>query len=73
MSIVLPMLLTIVFPTGPFGLLFKIAIACVIAWGIWRLIVWLGWPIPEPVRIIFICVVSIIIIYWLFELLMMVI
>jgi hypothetical protein len=67
------LLLSIAFPTGPLGLLFKIAIACVIVWGIYAIIKWLGWPIIEPVRIIFIVIVSIVILYWLFELLMMVI
>lgn len=73
MNMLLPLLLTLTFPGGPLGLLFKIAIACVIIWGIWALLQWLGWTIPRPVQIIAICVISIIIIYWLFELLMMII
>jgi hypothetical protein len=67
------LLLTFAFPGGPLGLMFKIAIACVIIWGIYELVKWLGWTIPRPVQIIAIVVISIIIIYWLFELLMMVI
>ncbi len=67
------LLLTLSLPAGPLGLLFKIAIFCVIVWGIIALLKWLGWGLPEPVRIIGIVVLSIILIYWLFELLMMVI
>jgi hypothetical protein len=55
------------FPGGLEGLLFKVAIACVIVWGIWALIKWMGWIIPEPVRIVGICLICIVLIYWLFE------
>jgi len=49
-------------------LLFKVAIACVIAWGIWALIQWTEWVIPQPVKILFLVLFSILLIYWLFEL-----
>ena len=55
------------FPGGLLGLLFKIAIVCIVCWGIWELVKWLGVTIPRPVQIILICVVCIILVYWLFE------
>ena len=58
----------IAFPGGALGLLFKVAIACVVLWGIFALLKWSGIAIPEPVRIIFICLCCILVIYWLFEL-----
>lgn len=67
------LLLTLAFPGGPLGLLFKIAIFCVIIWGIVELVKWLAWPIPRPIQIIAIVVACIVVIYWLFELLMIVI
>jgi len=57
---------------GWLGLLEKVAIVCVIAWAIWSLIKWTGWPIPEPVWIIFYAVFSIVVIIWLFELVRMI-
>ncbi len=62
------LLATFTFPGGVIGLLFKIAIFCVVIWGIVQLIKWLKWPIPEPLRILGIVVICIIIIYWLYEL-----
>jgi hypothetical protein len=62
------------FPGGVIGLLFKIAIFCVVIWAIVALITWLGsranppWKIPEPLRIIGIAVICIVIIYWLYQL-----
>lgn len=50
------------------GILLKIAIACIVAWGIWQLIIWSGWTIPRPIVIIFTCLLCILVIYWLFEL-----
>jgi len=68
---ILPLFLTFVFPGGALGLLFKIAIFCVIIWGAWELIKWSGITIPRPVIIILTCVLCIVVIYWLFELLQM--
>ncbi len=61
-------LAAITFPSGVIGLLFKIAIICVVVWGIYALLQWAGIAIPRPVQIILICVICIILIYWLFEL-----
>ncbi len=61
-------LAAISFPSGVIGLLFKIAIICVVVWGIWALLQWAGVAIPRPVQIILICVICIILTYWLFEL-----
>lgn len=49
------------------GLLERIAIICVVAWGIWELIKWVGVPIPRPIQIILICLLSILIIIWAFQ------
>ncbi len=65
---VLALLVAISFPSGVIGLLFKIAIICVVVWGIYALLQWAGVAIPRPVQIILICVICIILIYWLFEL-----
>lgn len=54
--------------SGALGLLFKVAIACVIIWAIYALLQWAGITIPRPIQIIFIALVCILIIYWLFEL-----
>jgi hypothetical protein len=56
------------FPGGIVGLLFKIAVVCVVIWGIWALIKWSGFPVPEPLRILGIVVICIIALYWLYEL-----
>jgi hypothetical protein len=61
-------LASIAFPSGVIGLLFKIAIICVVVWGIWALLQWAGVAIPRPVQIVLICVICVILIYWLFEL-----
>ncbi len=50
------------------GILLKIAIACVVLWGIQQLILWSGWTIPRPIVILVICLACILVIYWLFEL-----
>ena len=63
------LLLALSFPGGAIGLLFKIAIVCVIAWGIWQLILWTGFQVPRPLVIIAIVVICIVVLYWLFELL----
>ena len=52
---------------GWLGLLFKVAIVCLVIWGIWELIKWMGWVIPRPVQIVFIVLVGIVVIYWLFQ------
>ena len=62
------MLATLALPTGALGLLFQVAIACICIWGIIALVRWAGWVIPEPVRIIFMCLVAILLIIWLFKL-----
>lgn len=49
------------------GLLLLVAIACVVIWGIYALLQWAGIQIPPPVRIIFICLVSIVLIVLLFR------
>ena len=59
---------TLAFPGGAIGLLFKIAIACVIIWAIKALLDWAGIAIPRPIWILLIALVCIILIYWLFEL-----
>ncbi len=61
-------LATMVFPGGAIGLLFKIAIACVIVWAIKALLDWAGIAIPRPIWILVVALVCIILIYWLFEL-----
>jgi hypothetical protein len=65
-------LASIAFPGGAIGLLFKIAIVCVIVWVVWSIGTWLlaksGKTVPYPLVIIFWGVVAIIIIYWLFQL-----
>lgn len=50
------------------GILLKVAIVCVVMWGINELIKWTGWVIPRPIMIIAICLACILVIYWLFEL-----
>lgn len=62
-------LLAFAFPGGLVGLLFKVAIVCVVIWGIWQLLLWSGVVIPRPLMILIICVICIICIYWLYELL----
>ena len=52
---------------GLLGLLLKVAIACVIIWAIYALLQWAGITIPPPIRIIFIALACILVIYWLFE------
>lgn len=61
-------LLTVIVAGGLLALLFKVAIACVIIWGIFALLSWAGVVIPQPIRIILICLGSLLAIYWLFEL-----
>lgn len=56
------------FPAGALGLLFKVAIACVIIWAIYALLQWAGVTIPRPIQIVFIALACILVIYWLFEL-----
>ena len=53
---------------GWMGLLFKIAVICIVFWGISELIKWAGWPIPRPVIIVAICLFAVLLIYWLFQL-----
>jgi hypothetical protein len=65
----LPLLSAVAF-TGVIGILFKIALLCVVAWGVVALVKWTGWTILEPVRIIAIVVFAIIILYFLYELVM---
>ena len=61
-------LAALAFPGGAIGLLFKIAIACVIIWAIEALLDWAGVVIPRPIWILIVAVACIILIYWLFEL-----
>lgn len=61
-------LATLALPDGPLGILFKIAIAVVIVWGVWELIKWGEWSIPRPLIIVFTVLACILVIYWLFEL-----
>jgi len=58
---------------GWIGLLFKVAVVCIVCWGVWELIKWTGWPIPRPVIIIATCLVAILLIYWLIQLFQMLI
>lgn len=62
------LLLTALVGGGLLALLFKVAIICIIVWGIFALLAWAGVVIPSPIRIILICLGSILAIYWLFEL-----
>lgn len=50
------------------GLLFWVAIFCVVVWGIYALIQWSGIAIPRPVWIIATCLVCIFLIVLLFRL-----
>lgn len=49
------------------GLLERIAIVCIIVWGIWQLVLWAGWTISRPIQIVAICLISILIIIWMFQ------
>jgi len=44
---------------GLIGLLIYVAIAVVVLWAIWQLILWLGIPIPRPVQIVLIALICI--------------
>jgi hypothetical protein len=76
MNLLLLTLASVAFPGGVIGLLFKIAIVCVVVWVIWSIGTWAlaksGKTVPYPLVIIFWGVVAIIIIYWLFELVQMI-
>ncbi len=61
-------LAALAFPAGALGILFKVAIACVIIWAIYALLQWAGIAIPRPIQIVFIALACILVIYWLFEL-----
>jgi hypothetical protein len=61
------MLLAMMADGGLEGLLFKVAVGCVIIWAIYALIQWMGWTIPRPVQIVFIALACILCIYWGFE------
>ena len=63
-------LLTVAFPGGAIGLLFKLAILCVLVWVAWALLQWSGWEIPRPLYIIGCGIVAIVVIYLLFQLVM---
>ena len=67
-------LASISFPGGAIGLLFKLAIICVVVWVVWAIGTWAlaksGKTVPYPLVVIFWGVVAIIIIYLLFELVM---
>ena len=67
-------LASISFPGGAIGLLFKLAIICVVVWVVWAIGSWAlaksGKTVPYPLVVIFWGVVAIIIIYLLFELVM---
>ena len=70
-------LASISFPGGVIGLLFKLAIIIVVVWVIWAIGTWAlaksGKTIPYPLTVIFWGVVAIIVIYLLFQLVMMII
>ena len=60
-------------PSGLLGLLFWVAVLCVVVWAIIALVRWSGLPIPEPVRIVFIalaCIFLIALCFKIFALLM---
>jgi hypothetical protein len=65
-------LASVSFPGGIIGLLFKLAIICVVIWVVWALGTWAlaksGKTVPYPLVVIFWGVVAIIVIYWLFQL-----
>ncbi len=70
----LSLLAEIRLPSAPgewLGILFYVAVAAVVLWGIFSLYQWAvskGFSVPAPVRIIFICLVSIFLIVLLFRL-----
>ena len=44
---------------GLIGLLIYVAVAVVVIWAIWQLIIWLEISIPRPVQIVFIALICI--------------
>lgn len=59
---------TMAFTQGWLGVFFKIAIACVLVWGVVALIRSTEIVIPQPVVIVFTVLFCILVIFWLFEL-----
>ncbi len=49
------------------GLLFTVAVACIVIWAIYALLQWAGITIPRPIQIIIIALFCILVIYWLFQ------
>ena len=64
-------ILTLTFGAGWIGILVDIAIVCVVIWAIFAFIQWIGWTIPEPVRIFFIAVIAIVVVLLIAKLAMM--
>ena len=56
---------------GWIGLLFKIAVVCIVAAAIYKIVLWTEWPIPQPVWIVAGALIAILIIYWLIQLFQM--
>lgn len=52
---------------GLISILFYVAILVIVIWAIIALVNWLGWTIPEPVRIIFIALICIVLVVLLFR------
>ncbi len=73
---VLALLASALFPGGAIGILFKIAVICVIVWVIWALGSWglakSGKTVPYPLVVIFWGVVALIVIYWLYQLVLLI-
>ncbi len=73
---VLALLASTIFPGGAIGILFKIAVICVIVWVIWALGSWAlaksGKTVPYPLVVIFWGVVALIVIYWLYQLVLLI-
>lgn len=54
-------------PGGLLGLLLFVAVTVIVLWAIWELLKWAGVPIPRPVQIVLIAVVSIVLIVFIFR------
>ncbi len=65
-----------IFPGGAIGLLFKLAVICVIIWVVWAIGSWLiaksGKEVPYPLYVIFWGICALIIIYWLYQLVLLI-
>ncbi len=76
MSTLLTLASASLFPGGAIGILFKIAVICVIVWVIWAIGSWAlaksGKTVPYPLVILFWGVVALIVIYWLYQLVLVI-